>query len=86
MRRISLSRPVSLALEDGLLSKDRSFFDYGCGRGGDLKRLQALEQLDRVLRDNNQPFSQIVQCVEEGTRAWTLTLAPWRSKRGHLQL
>jgi DNA phosphorothioation-associated putative methyltransferase len=42
MRRIALSRPVSLALEHGLISKGRSFFDYGCGRGGDLKRLHGM--------------------------------------------
>ena len=42
MRRLSLSRPVALALEDGLISKDRTFFDYGCGRGGDLKRLHQM--------------------------------------------
>ena len=37
--RWSLSRPVALALEDGLISKKGSFFDYGCGRGGDIRRL-----------------------------------------------
>ena len=42
IQRWSLSRPVSLALEDGLLSKETTFFDYGCGRGGDLKRLHKM--------------------------------------------
>ena len=42
MQRWSLSRPVSLALEDGLLSKKTTFFDYGCGRGGDLLRLHKM--------------------------------------------
>ena len=37
--RWSISRPVALALEDGLISKETSFFDYGCGRGGDIRRL-----------------------------------------------
>ena len=37
--RWSLSRPVALGVEDGLISKKRSFFDYGCGRGGDIRRL-----------------------------------------------
>jgi len=31
-----------LALDDGLLRPERTFFDYGCGRGGDLHRLAAL--------------------------------------------
>ena len=37
-----MSRPVALALDDGLLSRKTTFFDYGCGRGGDLKRLHKM--------------------------------------------
>ncbi|MDJ0899328.1 MAG: DNA phosphorothioation-associated putative methyltransferase [Xenococcus sp. MO_188.B8] len=37
--RNDLSRPVKLALEANLLSDKVSFFDYGCGRGGDVSRL-----------------------------------------------
>ncbi len=40
--RATLSRPVSLALDDTVLAPGASFFDYGCGRGGDLQRLAAL--------------------------------------------
>ena len=42
MSRRSLSRPVALALEDGLLSRSVPFFDYGCGRGGDIRRLHEM--------------------------------------------
>ena len=42
IQRWSLSRPVALALDDGLLSTKTTFFDYGCGRGGDLKRLHQM--------------------------------------------
>ena len=42
IQRWSLSRPVALALDDGLLSTKTTFFDYGCGRGGDLKRLNKM--------------------------------------------
>ena len=42
IQRWSLSRPVALALDDGLLSTKTTFFDYGCGRGGDLKRLHKM--------------------------------------------
>ena len=42
IQRWSLSRPVSLALDDGLLSTETTFFDYGCGRGGDLLRLHKM--------------------------------------------
>ena len=40
--RWSISRPVALALEDGLISKETTFFDYGCGRGGDIRRLHEM--------------------------------------------
>ncbi|GAG23848.1 unnamed protein product, partial [marine sediment metagenome] len=40
LTRHQLSRPVQLALSDGLLSPETSAFDYGCGRGGDLRILQ----------------------------------------------
>ena len=42
IRRSSLSRPVALALQDGLIDSERSFFDYGCGRGDDLLRLHKM--------------------------------------------
>lgn len=42
MTRTDLSRPVSQAILDGILTPTRSVLDYGCGRGGDVQRLQAL--------------------------------------------
>jgi len=39
MTRTNLSRPVALALQDGVLQVGHTFFDYGCGRGGDVRRL-----------------------------------------------
>ena len=42
IRRHALSRPVALALEDGVVQPGRTFFDYGCGRGDDLLRLQKM--------------------------------------------
>ena len=39
IRRGDYSRPVKCLLRDGLLGKDVTFFDYGCGRGEDLKLL-----------------------------------------------
>ncbi|OBF63665.1 SAM-dependent methyltransferase [Mycobacterium sp. 852002-50816_SCH5313054-b] len=42
MTRAALSRPVALAIGDGVLSAGQSVFDYGCGRGDDLRNLRAL--------------------------------------------
>lgn len=39
MSRTDVSRPVQVALADGVLRAERTFFDYGCGRGGDVDRL-----------------------------------------------
>ena len=42
IRRATMSRPVALALDDGLIHRELTFFDYGCGRGDDLLRLHKL--------------------------------------------
>jgi DNA phosphorothioation-associated putative methyltransferase len=40
--RTDLSKPVVQALQDGLIIPMRSVLDYGCGRGGDVRRLREL--------------------------------------------
>jgi DNA phosphorothioation-associated putative methyltransferase len=40
--RTDLSRPVTQALQDNLIIPMRSVLDYGCGRGGDVRRLREL--------------------------------------------
>lgn len=40
--RTDLSRPVKRAISDGILRDDQRLFDYGCGRGDDLRMLGAL--------------------------------------------
>jgi hypothetical protein len=42
MTRTFLSRPVQQVLADGLLDAGSTFFDYGCGRGGDVRSLRKL--------------------------------------------
>ncbi|MEM9267006.1 MAG: DNA phosphorothioation-associated putative methyltransferase, partial [Cyanobacteria bacterium P01_F01_bin.13] len=37
--RKALSKPVRLAMEAGLFTPETSFFDYGCGHGGDVSRI-----------------------------------------------
>ncbi len=41
MTRVELSRPVRLAIESGIITTETSIFDYGCGIGGDVKRLKS---------------------------------------------
>lgn len=40
--RAKLSRPVTQAIEDSLIRPSTTVFDYGCGRGGDVARLNDL--------------------------------------------
>jgi DNA phosphorothioation-associated putative methyltransferase len=40
--RNGLSRPVTQALQDGVIGPGRSLLDYGCGHGGDVTRLRKL--------------------------------------------
>jgi DNA phosphorothioation-associated putative methyltransferase len=42
LSRNRLSRPLGQAVGDGLLSEERTVFDYGCGRGDDLRHLAAM--------------------------------------------
>jgi hypothetical protein len=42
MARSLVSRPVAVALGDGLISPGVSVFDYGCGRAGDVHHLRQL--------------------------------------------
>jgi len=42
LSRSKVSKPIRLALEEGLIHVETSVFDYGCGRGGDVKYLQHL--------------------------------------------
>src|SRR5262249_49877086 len=42
IRHVALSRPVALALDDGVLRQGRTFFDFGCGRGTDVAALRGM--------------------------------------------
>ena len=39
LSRATLSRPVRLAIEDGLIERNTTIFDYGCGQGDDIRLL-----------------------------------------------
>lgn len=40
LERTDLSRPARLALNDGIITQNIRVLDYGCGRGGDIRRLR----------------------------------------------
>jgi len=42
MSRAALSRPLATAARDEILQPSKSVFDYGCGRGDDVRHLSAL--------------------------------------------
>lgn len=42
LTRNALSRPFAVALADNLLSRADTVFDYGCGKGDDIRHLRAL--------------------------------------------
>lgn len=42
LSRTRLSRPMEQALRDAVISQERTVFDYGCGRGDDLRNLAAV--------------------------------------------
>jgi len=41
MTRVNFSRPIQIALSLGLISSGCSVFDYGCGKGDDLRGLNS---------------------------------------------
>ena len=42
IKRQELSRPLRLACKDGLISQERSVFDFGCGQGDDVRHLTSM--------------------------------------------
>ena len=42
LRRTALSRPLATAAADGLLDPTCTVFDYGCGKGDDIRNLRAI--------------------------------------------
>src|SRR5689334_18623991 len=40
LKRIHLSRPIRLAIEDSLISSQMTVLDYGCGQGDDVRQLR----------------------------------------------
>lgn len=92
MTRSGLSRPLMTALADGLLRPAHSVFDYGCGRGDDLRNLRTLgynvEGWDpthrpggsRVIADIVN-LGYVINVIEDPQERAETLLAAWRLTR-----
>jgi DNA phosphorothioation-associated putative methyltransferase len=58
MSRTALSRPLATAVTDQLLNSDMSVFDYGCGRGDDVRNLTTLGYSATGWDPNHRPQSE----------------------------
>ncbi len=62
--RGGVSRPLRLALEAGVLAKTHRFFDYGCGRGEDVKVLSREGFKASGWDPNHAPDNQIAETAD----------------------
>lgn len=60
LHRVSCSRPIALALAEGLISKTTDVFDYGCGHGADIRFLRARRIRAKGWDPYYQPKQEIV--------------------------
>jgi DNA phosphorothioation-associated putative methyltransferase len=58
MSRAALSRPMALALADGLLPTTTSIFDYGCGKGDDIRNLAGMGYVVDGYDAAHRPFAE----------------------------
>lgn len=59
MARTALSRPLAIALADDLLDPASTLFDYGCGRGDDLRNLTSLGYVAGGWDPGHRPDSKL---------------------------
>lgn len=59
IRRVSCSRPIALALADGIITTTTDVFDYGCGRGADIRYLRSRRILANGWDPHYQPKHKI---------------------------
>lgn len=61
MSRAALSKPITMALNDQLLRPSNSIFDFGCGRGDDVRHLAALGYDVDGWDPSHRPFTKPVE-------------------------
>jgi DNA phosphorothioation-associated putative methyltransferase len=90
--RTDLSRPVRLAIEWAILNEDTTFFDYGCGYGGDVERVAHLgytsagwdpyyfPDRDRIVSDVVN-LGYILNVIEDPNERCQALLTAWQLTR-----
>ncbi len=92
INRTEPSRPVRIALEDGLITRETSVFDYGCGRGDDLRLLQSrgirCEGWDPAYSPQNERtpadivnLGYVVNVIEDPVERATVLRSAWALAR-----
>ena len=95
MTRVMLSRPVARALHDEIITQETEVLDYGCGRGGDLARLEqqgiACRGYDPVYRPDpvRDPadvvtLGYVLNVIEDRRERSSVLQAAWKLTRGTL--
>lgn len=62
LSRTSLSAPVQLLLRHSLLTESGTFFDYGCGRGGDVEALRSEGLTAHGWDPHYAPENELCEC------------------------
>ncbi len=95
LHRHDVSRPIRLALEDGLVRPGTRVLDYGCGRGEDVRQLRgrgiACEGWDPVFRPDGERNSSdivnlgyVVNVIEDSSERADVLRQAWSFAEGIL--
>ena len=88
IKRIDLSRPIHLALEDGLINKETSVFDYGCGKGDDIRLLSergieckgwdpAFRPEEKKIKSDVVNLGYVVNVIEDSEERSSVLRSAW---------
>jgi DNA phosphorothioation-associated putative methyltransferase len=92
IHRTGLSRPMRLALQDGIISDSEALLDYGCGHGDDITNLRNLgvsaDGWDPAFRAESAPQSAdvvnigyVINVIEDSSARAEALQAAWALSR-----
>ena len=95
MARAEPSRPIQLAVEHGILSAKKAFFDFGCGRGADVDWVASLggksRGWDPVHRPNERRtktevvgLTYVINVIEDPVERERVLTEAWKLSNGVL--